>query len=318
MAVLRLFWLALLAFTSVSGISPVEEVTGQHRTPQHAAVQFDGDRAYRYLVRQTEFGPRGPGLPGHSRCLRYLKAELGKFADSVASQEFFTVLPSGGQVALTNLIASFNLRSPKRILLTAHWDTRLWADKDPDPANHVKPIVGANDGASGVAVLLEIARQLKLRPPATGVDVVLFDGEDLGKSGVPESFCLGSRHFAAVKPPSYQPLFGINIDMIGDRELRIFREQNSERMAPQIQRLVFSAAQELGMHQFVNSAGPEVSDDHLPLNRAGIPAINLIDFDYPDESNRFWHTMSDTPDKCSSESLRAVGTVLLTVVRQQS
>jgi len=310
--------LAFLTCLSLHSFSPTGDCTAQDKVRQRAHLQFDGDRAYRYLIRQTEFGPRGPGLPGHGRCLRYLKAELAKLADSVTSQEFFTTLSSGTQVTLTNLIAAFNPRSPKRILLSAHWDTRLWADKDPDQANHAKPIIGANDGASGVAVLLEIARQLKEHAPPVGVDIVLFDGEDLGTSGVPESFSLGSRHFATTKSPSYQPMFGINIDMIGDRELRIYREQNSERMAPEVQALVFSAARELGISQFLHSTGPEVSDDHLPLNRAGIPTINLIDFDYPDESNRYWHTTADTADKCSPESLQAVGTVILYVLRKQS
>lgn len=288
------------------------------RIGQEGKSAFDGERAYHYLLRQTGFGPRGPGLAGHDRCLRFLQAELGKSAEIVRSQEFSYTLKTGKPLRLTNVIASFNAGATHRILLSAHWDTRLWADKDPNVKNHSTPIPGANDGASGVAVLLEIAQQLRARPPSIGVDLVLFDGEDVGTTGAPGSFCQGSRYFAKNKAENYQPRFGINIDMIGDRELTIYREQNSERLAPQILDQVFSAARQLKITQFVDSKGAEVSDDHLPLNEAGIPTINLIDFDYPDESNRFWHSLSDTPDKCSAASLEAVGTVLLNIIYSQS
>jgi glutaminyl-peptide cyclotransferase len=269
-------------------------------------------------LRQTGFGPRGPGLPGHDRCLQFLRTELGRLADTVRSQEFSFTMKTGKRFFLTNLIASFNPHSDRRILLSAHWDTRLWADKDPDVRNHSVPIAGANDGASGVAVLLEIAQQLKAHQPAIGVDIVLFDGEDLGTSGIPGSFCQGSRYFGKNKPADFQPQFGINLDMIGDSDLRIYREQNSERLAPQVQNLVFSTARQLNVTQFIDSQGPEVSDDHLALNEAGIPTINLIDFDYPDESNKFWHTVADTPDKCSAASLEAVGSVILRILNLQS
>jgi hypothetical protein len=278
---------------------------------------FDAKRAFQYLVRQTAFGPRAPGLPGHDRCLKYLRTELGQLADAVRSQEFSTTMPSGRPLLLTNLIASFNVRSTDRIVLSAHWDTRLWADQDPHVKNRTKPIAGANDGASGVAVLLEIAQQLKAVPPTVGVDIILFDGEDIGTSGKPGSFCQGSRYFAKNKPPDFRPLFGINIDMVGDRELTIYREQNSERLARQYQDLIFSTARHLNVTQFIDAPGPEVSDDHLPLNEVGIPTVNLIDFDYPDESNKFWHTLADTPDKCSAGSLKAVGTVILKILYSQ-
>jgi len=234
--------------------------------------EFDGQRAYQYLLQQTRFGPRGPGLPGHDRCLRFLRMELGKLAGAVRSQEFSYTLKSGKRLLLTNLIASFNTQSKHRILLSAHWDTRLWADQDANVKNHSTPIAGANDGASGVAVLLEIAQHLKAHPPSVGVDLIFFDGEDVGTTGTPGSFCQGSRY----------------------------------------------AARLLNVHQFIDARGAEVSDDHLPLNEAGIPTVNLIDFDYPDESNSFWHTVSDTPDKCSAASLEAVGIVILHIIYSQS
>ncbi|MCX6135439.1 MAG: M28 family peptidase [Ignavibacteriales bacterium] len=284
------------------------------RLSQQTIPAFDGDRAYAYLTKQTRFGPRSPGSSGHAKCLSYLLTELRRYTERVESQTFVSTLPDGKNVDLTNLIASFNTRAVSRVFISAHWDTRLWADQDPDKNNRGKPISGANDGASGVAVILELARQLRASLPSAGVDLILFDGEDLGKTGKPESFSAGSKYFASHMPAGFRPEFGINIDMIGDRSLKIFREQNSERLAPEVQNLVFGTAKILGITQFVDSPGEEITDDHLPLNGAGIPTIDLIDFSYPDDSNKYWHTLADTPDKCSAESLAAVGNVLMHVL----
>ena len=270
--------------------------------------------AFRYLTRQTDFGPRAPGSPGHARCLVFLKNELRRNADRVETQPFIAELANKKHIELTNIVASFNLQATKRILISAHWDSRMRADQDPDKHNWDKPILGANDGASGTAIILELARELRLSRPKIGVDLVLFDGEDVGVTGKPETFSLGSRFFATHLPDGFRADAGINIDMVGDKELRITRERNSEELAPQVQRLVFETARTLGVAQFSDSAGEEITDDHLPLNRAGIPTIDLIDFAYPDESNKYWHTLADTPDKCSAESLAAVGKVLLSIL----
>lgn len=290
-------------------------------SPQRRAVagqgKFDPARAFSYLVKQARFGPRDPGSVGHDRCLKFLREELGNCADVVLPQTFSYSVPKWKTVQLTNLLASFNVRATNRLCISAHWDTRPWADQDPDKKNWTKPIIGANDGASGVAVILELARQLKQFPPPVGVDVVLFDGEDLGTTGVGNSYSAGAQHFAKNRPPGFSPRFGINIDMVGDRNLDIEREQNSERLAPDIQNLVFSMARRLMLPGFVDSPGHEITDDHMPLNDAGIPTINLIDFRYPDASNKYWHTMADTPDKCSPESLGAVGTLLLEIIYTQ-
>jgi Zn-dependent M28 family amino/carboxypeptidase len=209
------------------------------------------------------------------------------------------------------------MRATNRLFISAHWDTRPWADQDPEKKNRSKPLIGANDGASGVAIILELARQLKQFPPTIGVDLVLFDGEDLGTSGVGGSFSIGAQHFAKNRPPGFNPRFGINIDMVGDRNLEIEREQNSERLAPEVQSLIFSTARRLMNPGFIDSPGSEITDDHLPLNDVGIPTVDLIDFKYPDGSNKYWHTMADTPDKCSAESLGAVGTLLLEIIYTQ-
>jgi Zn-dependent M28 family amino/carboxypeptidase len=306
---------ALLAAIPTSAHSQVKDV--QSKGSSSAQHGFDGTVAFGFLVKQTQFGPRGPGLPGHDRCLKFLREELKKYADAVLTQDFPYTLPAGKRVQLTNLIATFNPNTTNRIFISAHWDTRLWADKDPDKKNWDKAIAGANDGASGVAIILEIARQLRMKPPSIGVDLLLFDGEDLGKTGKPESFSSGAKHFASNLPASFHARFGINIDMVGDRNLEICREQGSERMAPEVQNLVFATAQKLNIPEFNNTLGEEVTDDHLPLNNVGIPTIDLIDFRYPDESNKYWHTLADTPDKCSAASLSAVGRVLMNILYSQ-
>jgi Iap family predicted aminopeptidase len=293
----------------------------QEDSPQHVervqpvfVPQFDPTQAFRYLTTQTDFGPRNPGSAGHAACLRFMHKELHRFADAVSLQPFTASDYRGNSYRMTNVIASFNPAATDRILLSAHWDTRPWADDDPNPANRNTPILGANDGASGIAVLLEIARLLKQYPPPIGVDMVFFDGEDLGTQGDNTHWALGSKYFARNMPEGFRPRFGINIDMIGDANLEIPREPYSEQYAPHVVKLVFTIARQLNIPQFVDRPGRPVYDDHIPLNEAGIPTANLIDFDYPDASNRYWHTMEDTPDKCSPESLEAVGRVLLHII----
>lgn len=313
--------LTLSVFLSVilAGIPLSREFfrASSQQRPDAQRGKFDPAKAYGYLVRQTQFGARDPGSTGHERCLKYLREELDKYADVVVLQSFSYSVPNWKRVQLTNLLASFNTRATNRLFISAHWDTRPWADQDPEKKNRSKPILGANDGASGVAIILELARQLKKFPPTVGVDLVLFDGEDLGRSGLGNSFSIGAQHFAKNQPAGFSPRFGINIDMVGDRNLEIEREQNSERLAPEIQNLIFSTARRLMLSGFIDSPGHEITDDHLPLNDVGIPTVDLIDFKYPDDSNKYWHTMADTPDKCSAESLGAVGTLLLEIIYTQ-
>jgi peptidase M28-like protein len=276
--------------------------------------QFDEQNAFSYLEKQCEFGPRNPGSEGAKNCLVYLEKELSKYADKVVRQPFQHFDKRTNKTFLmTNLIASFNAKKSQRVFLAAHWDTRPMADRDPNPNNRNIPIIGANDGASGVAVLLEIARNLAASSPDIGVDIILFDGEDFGDEGDLDEYFLGSRFFAE-NAKNYKPRFGILLDMIGDAQLSIPIEGYSQKYLPQIVNKIWSTAESLGEYVFENRSGSYIEDDHKILIEKGIPCVDLIDFAYPDESHRYWHTIEDTPDKCSPESLGSVGRVLLNVI----
>ena len=283
-------------------------------TPVVTVPNFSGEEAFQYLLAQTKLGPRNPGSAGHARCLNYLLSELRLYAESVNGQEFSHRGYRGEHLRLTNIIASFNLQAEERMLLAAHWDTRPYADQEKDSTKRNRPILGANDGASGVAVLLQLAKIMKQYPPPVGVDIVLFDGEDFGRATDFDNFLLGSKHFASQKQPSYNPRFGIVVDMIGDAQLEIMKEESSLESAPDLVQYVWATAEQLGLREFVSDVGSDVYDDHIPLNEVGIKSITLIDFQYPDRSHRYWHTSEDTPDKCHPSSLETVGTLLTHLV----
>lgn len=273
------------------------------------APSFDSEAAFHNLLTQCSFGPRTPGSEGHRACGEYLRSRLNERCDRVVEQHFwYHDSVRVDSLPLTNYIGIINPAEGKRVLLAAHWDTRPWADRDPDPANRVKPILGANDGASGVAVLLELARQFKTRKPPVGVDIVFFDGEDSGQEGNLGGYFLGSRYFAE-HLGTYRPAYGILLDMVGDKNLSIPLEANSLRAAPGVMEKIWNAARLLRVSAFLQEQGPTVADDHLPLLAAGIPMVDLIDFDYP-----AWHTLGDKPEKTSSASLAAVGKVISQVV----
>lgn len=273
---------------------------------------FDGKKAFQELVTQCDFGPRVPGTASHAKCRDYLVQKLRLYADDVATQNFPLALGTQGTTTGTNIIANFQPAKGRRVLLCAHWDTRPWADKDPDPKNHRKPVLGANDGASGVAVLLEIARLLATHKTRVGVDIILFDGEDAGIYENEASWARGSDAFVRRKDPSYRPLYGILLDMIGDRDLNILQELYSLQYARPLVERIWKKAAELGISEFIPQPGYAVIDDHLPFLRIGIPMVDLIDFDYP-----FWHTIQDTPDKCSPASLEKVGRLVTTLLFEE-
>ncbi len=271
--------------------------------------QFDGKEALGYLREQCDLGPRNPGSEGHERCKKYLLDKLRRYTNFVKIQEFvYQDMDQRTKLELTNIIASFYPEKKQRMFLCAHWDTRPFADKDPDSSLREKPILGANDGGSGVAVLLEIAKIISQKRPKWGVDIILFDGEDYGPEDELEKFCLGSKYFAKNKG-QYKPEFGILLDMIGDKDLNIYKEGYSAKYAKEVVDLVWGRAHKLRVDCFHDSTKYFMYDDHVPLLEAGIPCIDLIDFDYP-----YWHTLQDTPDKCSPESLQKIGEVLIEIL----
>lgn len=275
----------------------------------HEVPVFNADRAFADLVHQTEFGPRVPGTDRHRACADWLQQQLAASADSVWTQDFGEYVPLvNDSLSFTNIIGRFASRKSNRVLLGAHWDTRPYADNDPDSANWRKPILGANDGASGVALLLEIARALKSQAPPVGVDIVFFDGEDLGRSGYDDEWSLGARHYAAHLKRKYD--WVIIVDMIGDSDLTICREGYSNRYAREFQDRVWAAAALTGdSATFRPELEFDIMDDHVPFLMHGMPALDLIDLRYP-----AWHTLGDTVDKCSPESLARVGRVILQVL----
>jgi hypothetical protein len=266
---------------------------------------FNAKRAFAYLEKQCEFGPRVPGTTIHQETGAYLFAELEKYADEVVFQPF-QFQHQDRMIQMNNILARFGEDSGGKILLAAHWDTRPFADQDPNPVNRNTPILGANDGASGVAVLLEVARVLKSKPPPTPVVIVLFDGEDYGRTV--STMFLGSTHFAE-NMGRWEADFGILLDMVGDRTLELPMERYSWNAARDLTEAIWRRAEELGLPAFQRRLGPAIMDDHLPLIQSGLPTINIIDFDYP-----HWHTVEDTPDKCSAESLEVVGRLVLDII----
>lgn len=279
--------------------------------PPPPTIQFDNNRAFGYLTSQVDFGPRVPGTNAHARCQEYIVAQMKPFVDQVVTQDFTYYDPHKRiKVPMTNIFGIINPSAKHRVMLCAHWDTRPTADNDFDAANRSKPIPGADDGASGVAVLLELARALHQQRPNVGVILTFWDGEDWGPGD--DNMYVGARHFAA-DPGVLRPDESILIDMIGQKDLIVPLEQTSNERCPELCRKVWATAAKLGYGQvFPERVDYQIGDDHVPLLEAGIPSIDLIDFNYAP-----WHTLGDTPDKCSPESLGIIGRVLGSFVLQE-
>jgi len=289
---------------------------------------FDAARAFRLLQEQVALGPRAPGTPGHDQGEAYLFEKLEQTARRAYKQEFQATTLFGGPYDFANLIGLYGpATGGKRLMLCAHWDTRPVADQDPDPARRDQAILGANDGASGVAVLLEMAQAFAAQPPPVPVIIAFWDAEDSGKSSGPGpyyGYLLGSEHFVENMPADARPDEVILLDMVGGDSIANPRvparsggnnvfdlpiERHSQAAAPALIDEVYGAAAELGHAAFKRRAGYSVIDDHMPFIAAGIPAIDLIEFDFPE-----WHTTDDTPGHCDADSLRQVGETLLHVV----
>lgn len=284
---------------------------------------FDADSAYQYVADQVACGYRTPGSEGQRRCADYLVRKMGQWCDTAFVQNFTTKLWDGREVQGKNIIASINSRDgaadTKRVLLAAHWDSRLWADHDPDKANHRKPIDGANDGASGVGVLMELARTIATQPLDVAVDFIFFDVED---QGVPDwadtyqedSWCLGSQYWSRnPHVPYYSAVYGVLLDMVGTQQPRYTKEQISRQYAAGIMNKMWTVADALGYGNiFDDSETDPILDDHYYVNRlAGVPMIDVVQNSRDGSFFKYWHTLGDNMEHVDPKSLKSMGEVLL-------
>jgi hypothetical protein len=276
---------------------------------QEVNLDVDGKRALQYLQRVCDIGPRVSGTDGMLKQQQLIIDHFSKLGCEIKSQAFDVNHPvNGTPVRMTNLVVSWNPTAKERVLLCCHYDTRPFPDRD-----FLKPrgtFIGANDGASGVALFMEMAHHMKAIRPRYGVDMVFFDGEELVfRNG--DKYFYGSEYFAKWlrdKPPEYRYVCGVVVDMIADKKLELYYEHGSLRMAGKVTRSIWATAKRLGVKEFIEKAKHEVSDDHLALNQiAGVPTCDIIDFDYSP-----WHTTRDIPSACSADSLQKVARVLLT------
>ena len=286
--------------------------------------QFNADSAYNYVAKQLEFGPRVPGSEAHKQCAEWFIDFFNEKADTVYVQDFRTRLYNGNGIDGKNIIAAFNPEAKKRILLAAHWDSRPFADHDPDEKNWNTPIDGANDGASGVGVLMEIARVLKDNPINVGVDIILFDLEDYGAPYylnlmTNDDWALGSQYWS--KNPhiyNYRAYFGILLDMVGAPNAKFPKEYYSQQFAPALSNDVWRIAREIGYSDyFTNELGHPINDDHIYVNvHARIPMIDIIHLENNSESSfyPYWHTVKDNIEQIDPKTLGMVGDVVVNVI----
>ncbi len=319
----KIFLLFLPCFFYISCVQTSK--SEQTKEKVTAVPVFNPDSAYQFTKSQVDFGARVPNTKSHDDCATYLTIELKRFGAEVVQQKADLIAFDGTVLKSTNIIGSFNPKAETRILLISHWDSRPWADHDPDPAMRKKPVMAANDGASGVGVLMEMARQMYKNKPTVGVDIFFCDSEDYGQpesvsGGSSEtSWCLGTQYWAhSPHVAGYKARFGILLDMVGASQATFYREQSSEYYAGNVVEKVWSTAQSQGFGQFfINEKGGGITDDHIFVNQiTGIPTIDIIQYDPKSGSGfgTYWHTTHDTMDKVDKVTLNAVGTTLMHVV----
>jgi hypothetical protein len=293
--------------------------TSDRPAPEVVSTDFNADSAMSYVRAQLEFGPRVPGSEASRKTGDWIVAHLRKTADQVQEQRWTqaqTTRSNGRPVPMRNIFARFRPQAADRVLYVTHWDTRPVADMEEDPEKQKLPIAGANDGASGVALLLAVADALKKTPPGFGVDLLFVDGEDWGVWGPPDADVLFgatyfAEHLATMPGAGYKPLFGVLWDMIGDEDLEILQEQNSMTAAPEVVQRVWEQARQFGYQAYFSQRTQSpITDDHVPLIKAGLRVIDVIDINYDCH-----HKLCDTVDKVSAKSLKIVGDVALALVR---
>jgi len=325
---------ALLAFTSVLVIYGCGSSEKPHRkeanqTQKHVNVPvFSGDSAYAYVEKQVSFGPRVPGTDAHAACATWLENTMQGFADTVIVQAFKARAYNGEVLRGKNIISSFNVENKKRVLLCAHWDSRPYADYDPDDSKHKDPIDGANDGASGVGVLIEAARQFSMQYPSIGVDIIFFDLEDYGppqdaQATATENWGLGSQYWSNnMHKAAYRARYGILLDMVGVKDASFLMEGFSMMYAPARVKKIWDMASGLGYASyFPDEYGSYITDDHYFVNTiANIPTVNIIHLEKDAEEGSFfkhWHTINDNMDYVDKNTLKIVGAVVLNVIYRE-
>jgi glutaminyl-peptide cyclotransferase len=317
-----------ILFFALATASACDRLKDRFSGPKTA---FDAQAAMGYVQAQLAFGPRVPGTPAHVQAGDWILAEIKKRVDSVVVQTWTQTTANGTKLPLRNILARVNPSATQRVLYLTHWDTRPVADEDTNLGNKTRLFLGANDGASGVGLLMALADVFKKTPPSVGVDLLFVDGEDWGSftadnSGAYPDALFGSQYFANHLPsPDYKPLFGVLFDMIGDADLQIYQEANSVQNAPEVVRRVWQAAADMGYgNYFISEVGDAIIDDHLPLQQKGLRVIDVLDIQYGVLSSRgptvkpypnYHHTMQDTFDKISAKSLQIVGDVAVTLVK---
>lgn len=288
--------------------------------PKPIAPALNADSIYAYVEKQMAFGDRIPNSKAHVACGDWFESFLKTYADTVYVQAFTAVTHDRKKLNARNFIASFNPGSATRILVSAHWDTRPLADQDPEKPN--APVPGANDGASGVGVILEMARVMKANPPKVGVDFILWDVEDLGEYNVENSFCLGSQYWVKNRHlPNYRPKFGINLDMVGAADAKFFQEGWSRKFALQYVNEVWTVANQLGYSKYflwIAEDGGIIDDHYYLATEGGIPMVEIIHRD-PSTGNFFphWHTVEDNMEKIAKEPMLATGQTVMEVIYRQ-
>lgn len=294
-----------------------ETISQQSAASKQLSPNFNADSAYYFVQKQCDFGPRVTNSIEAKKCGDWMVSELKKYTDNVIEQKTTITNFDDKKLNIRNIIAEINPKAKKRIMLCSHWDSRPYADKDNvDPD---KPIMGANDGASGVGVLMEIARILKSNPVDIGVDIILFDAEDLGKNSYRNSYCLGSQYWSKnLHHPGYTANFGILLDMVGATNATFAWEENSVEYAKPYLEKVWSTAQNLGYSkQFIYFQNGGIEDDHFYVNtNARIPTIDIIAYDAntPSSFPEHHHTHRDNMSVIDRGTLKAVGQTLLEVI----
>lgn len=287
---------------------------------------FNADSAFNFVKAQTDYGPRVPNTAAHKACAEYLTARLKSFGAKTTVQHIEVTTFDNTLIKGYNIIGQFNPDKEKRVIICAHWDSRPWADNDPDPQNHHIPVDGANDGASGIGVILEIARLISVQPPGIGIDCILFDAEDWGPGNDyqgdsrAEHWGLGTQ-FWSRNPhiKEYKANYAVLLDMVGGQGATFFREGFSKRYASDIVKKIWDTAHSLGYDQFFpQKDGGYVTDDHYFINTiAGIPAIDIVPYHPECSLSSFgptWHTVNDNIGNIDRSTLKAVGQTLLNVL----